>query len=104
MSAALISLTLWISLIMLIASQNSVKSNENSSSTFCFFVLLLNLVLVTTFSLSRALSFYFMFEASLIPTLLLILGWGYQPERLQAGMYIIIYTVAASLPLLLVIL
>lgn len=104
MSAALISLTLWISLMILVASQNSVKFKENSPRTFCFFVLALNLILVTTFSLSRALSFYFIFEASLIPTLLLILGWGYQPERLQAGMYIMIYTVAASLPLLLVIL
>jgi len=90
--------------MMLIARQNSVKASENSPNIFCFFVLLLNLVLVTTFSLSRALSFYFIFEASLIPTLLLILGWGYQPERLQAGIYIMIYTVAASLPLLLVIL
>lgn len=46
--------------------------------------------------------FYFFFEASLIPTLFLILGWGYQPERLQAGVYIIIYTVSASMPLFLV--
>lgn len=46
--------------------------------------------------------FYFFFEASLIPTLFLILGWGYQPERLQAGVYIIMYTVSASMPLFLV--
>jgi len=26
--------------------------------------------------------------------------WGYQPERLQAGVFIIIYTVCASLPIL----
>jgi len=41
-----------------------------------------------------------MFEISLIPTLILILGWGYQPERLQAGLYLIMYTMCASLPLL----
>lgn len=41
-----------------------------------------------------------MFEASLIPTLILILGWGYQPERLQAGTYLIIYIIFSSLPLL----
>lgn len=34
--------------------------------------------------------------------MLLIIGWGYQPERLQAGRYIILYTVGASLPLLVV--
>jgi NADH-ubiquinone oxidoreductase chain 4 len=44
--------------------------------------------------------FYLFFESSLIPTLLLILGWGYQPERLQAGVYLLFYTLLASLPLL----
>jgi NADH-ubiquinone oxidoreductase chain 4 len=40
------------------------------------------------------------FEGSLIPTLFLILGWGYQPERVQAGIYLLFYTLLASLPLL----
>jgi NADH-ubiquinone oxidoreductase chain 4 len=47
------------------------------------------------------LLFYYFFEVSLIPTLLIIIGWGYQPERLQAGVYFIFYTLFASLPLLL---
>nr|YP_003204846.1 NADH dehydrogenase subunit 4 [Bolinus brandaris]ACF04920.1 NADH dehydrogenase subunit 4 [Bolinus brandaris] len=100
MSSVLISLTLWISLMMMLASQQSVKIASNSDNMFSFLLLLLNLILVMTFLSSSSLLFYFMFEASLIPTLLLILGWGYQPERLQAGMYMMIYTVAASLPLL----
>ena len=44
--------------------------------------------------------FFFFFERSLLPTMVLILGWGYQPERLQAGLQIVIYTVCGSLPLL----
>nr|YP_010400277.1 NADH dehydrogenase subunit 4 [Tenguella musiva]UQS75976.1 NADH dehydrogenase subunit 4 [Tenguella musiva] len=104
MSSILISLTLWISLMMMLASQFSVKISKNNFSMFSFLLLLLNLILVSTFLSSSSLMFYFLFEASLIPTLLLILGWGYQPERLQAGMYMMIYTVAASLPLLLSIL
>jgi NADH-ubiquinone oxidoreductase chain 4 len=28
------------------------------------------------------------------------LGWGYQPERVQAGIYLLFYTLLASLPLL----
>jgi NADH-ubiquinone oxidoreductase chain 4 len=44
--------------------------------------------------------FYLFFESRLIPTLFLILGWGYQPERLQAGIYLLFYTLLASLPLL----
>nr|YP_010713649.1 NADH dehydrogenase subunit 4 [Erronea caurica]WDA98781.1 NADH dehydrogenase subunit 4 [Erronea caurica] len=104
MSSILVSLTLWISLMMMIASQHSVKGSNNNYNLFVMFLVTLNLILVLTFMSSSILSFYFLFEASLIPTLLLILGWGYQPERLQAGMYMMIYTVAASLPLLLVVL
>nr|YP_010282214.1 NADH dehydrogenase subunit 4 [Drupella rugosa]UHM24778.1 NADH dehydrogenase subunit 4 [Drupella rugosa] len=104
MSAVLISLTLWISLMMMLASQYSVKIANNNFNAFSLTLLFLNLILVSTFMSSSSLLFYFLFEASLIPTLLLILGWGYQPERLQAGMYMMIYTVAASLPLLLSIL
>lgn len=50
--------------------------------------------------MSSFFHYYILFEFSLIPTFLLILGWGYQPERINASMYIIIYTVGASLPLL----
>ena len=52
------------------------------------------------FSFDNFFYFYVFFEASLVPTFFLVLGWGYQPERLGAGMYIVIYTVGASLPLL----
>nr|YP_010985480.1 NADH dehydrogenase subunit 4 [Unedogemmula leucotropis]WOK81724.1 NADH dehydrogenase subunit 4 [Unedogemmula leucotropis] len=104
MSTLLVSLTLWISLMMMLASQHSVKVSNNNYYLFSKFILMLNLILVTTFLCSSSLLFYFLFEASLIPTLMLILGWGYQPERLQAGMYMMIYTVAASLPLLLTVL
>ena len=104
MSRVLISLTLWISLMMILARQYRVKAARNNFNAFSLTLLSLNLILVSTFISSRSLLFYFLFEASLIPTLLLILGWGYQPERLQAGIYMIIYTVAASLPLLLSIL
>jgi len=42
--------------------------------------------------------FIYFFESRLIPTLFLILGWGYQ--RVQAGIYLLFYTLLASLPLL----
>jgi len=54
-----------------------------------------------TFSSINIFSFYILFELVLIPTLLLVTKIGYQPERLQAGIYLIIYTILASLPLLL---
>nr|AXA45356.1 NADH dehydrogenase subunit 4 [Toxicochlespira sp. MNHN IM 2013-9841] len=100
MSTLLISLTFWISLMMMLASQKSVKHSKNSQLIFSKIIVLMTLILTITFMSSSSLLFYFMFEASLIPTLMLILGWGYQPERLQAGLYMMMYTVAASLPLL----
>jgi len=57
-----------------------------------------------TFFIQDLLYFYFFFECSLIPTLIIIVGWGYQPERLQAGLYFIFYTLTASLPLLFILL
>nr|WLK25959.1 NADH dehydrogenase subunit 4 [Raeta sp.] len=53
------------------------------------------------FFFSGWIGLYFLFEASLIPTLWLILKWGYQPERTSAGMYMILYAGGASLPLFL---
>lgn len=60
--------------------------------------------LYVTFYSFRVINFYIFFEASLIPIFLIIIGWGYQPERLQASLYMLFYTLFASLPLLVVIL
>lgn len=58
------------------------------------------LILLITFLSKHILSFYVIFELVLIPTIILITLNGKQPERLQASIYLIIYTVTASLPLL----
>nr|YP_010574741.1 NADH dehydrogenase subunit 4 [Carminodoris armata]UZI00311.1 NADH dehydrogenase subunit 4 [Carminodoris armata] len=77
---------------------------EKMSYFYSLCLSLLCVILVVAFSASNLFVFYVFFEASLIPTLILIIGWGYQPERLQAGTYMMLYTVGASLPLLLLIL
>lgn len=64
----------------------------------CVFFLILACVVL--FIVSNWFVFFFFFEAALVPIVVLILGWGYQPERLQAAGYMVIYTVCASLPLL----
>lgn len=58
------------------------------------------IILILTFISRHILIFYIIFELVLIPTLILITLNGKQPERLQARIYLIIYTVTASLPLL----
>jgi len=83
-----------------LSARHKIYKNNN----FIFIFLLINIsllfFLVVTFRCIDYLSFYVRFEASLIPTLILILGWGYQPERIQAGVYFLFYTIFASLPLL----
>nr|QLY90300.1 NADH dehydrogenase subunit 4 [Simulium angustipes]QWT71652.1 NADH dehydrogenase subunit 4 [Simuliidae sp. Cyprus 2] len=98
-SYGLILLSLWICSLMLMASEG-VYRHSNFFSMFLFLVVMLLVFLYLTFSSMSLFMFYLFFESSLIPTLLLILGWGYQPERLQAGIYLLFYTLLASLPLL----
>jgi NADH-ubiquinone oxidoreductase chain 4 len=62
------------------------------------------IILVYLFYRKLFLEFYAWFEVSLIPISLIIIGWGYQPERLPAFINIILYTIVCSLPFLLVIL
>lgn len=57
-------------------------------------------VLFLFFSVDNWLLFFIIFELSLIPTFFLVVNWGYQPERLQAGLYMFLYTVVSSLSLL----
>lgn len=99
LNTPILILTFWISALIILASYTTLLQKKGPF-IFIYLILLLNFILVITFLITNILIFYIFFEASLIPTLFLILGWGYQPERLQAGFYLIIYTVAASLPLL----
>nr|YP_009107290.1 NADH dehydrogenase subunit 4 [Sarcophaga similis]AIU38701.1 NADH dehydrogenase subunit 4 [Sarcophaga similis] len=98
-SYGLILLSLWIVSLMLMASESVYKYN-NYVNLFLVNIILLLVLLVLTFSSMSLFMFYLFFESSLIPTLFLILGWGYQPERLQAGVYLLFYTLLVSLPML----
>lgn len=60
--------------------------------------------ILLAFSALELILFYIAFEATLIPTLILVTRWGNQPERLTAGIYLLFYTLASSLPLLIAIL
>nr|YP_009048778.1 NADH dehydrogenase subunit 4 [Apodemia mormo]AID52313.1 NADH dehydrogenase subunit 4 [Apodemia mormo] len=99
-SFGMILLSIWICSLMLMASESLYKNNFYLGF-FVFNILLLLMMLYLTFSIMNLFMFYLFFEASLIPTLMLIIGWGYQPERIQAGMYLLFYTLFMSLPLLL---
>nr|QAX91072.1 NADH dehydrogenase subunit 4 [Schedorhinotermes sp. 7 MW-2019] len=98
-SYGLIFLSFWVCVLMILASESVVRSGY-FPGFFVFVVVFLMIALYLAFSSIGLLSFYIFFESSLIPTLFLILGWGYQPERVQAGVYLLFYTLLASLPML----
>nr|YP_002889404.1 NADH dehydrogenase subunit 4 [Orussus occidentalis]ACJ69702.1 NADH dehydrogenase subunit 4 [Orussus occidentalis] len=99
-SYGLIMLTMYIVALMILASSMLFLTNYYSNFFLLMLILLMLFLTMTFFSMSY-IYFYFFFECSLIPTLILILGWGNQLERTQAGYYMIMYTLFSSLPLLL---
>nr|YP_010311874.1 NADH dehydrogenase subunit 4 [Grypocephalus pallipectus]UNA71182.1 NADH dehydrogenase subunit 4 [Grypocephalus pallipectus]UPL65774.1 NADH dehydrogenase subunit 4 [Grypocephalus pallipectus] len=98
-SYCMIILTVWILFLMIMAS-SKILYLYNYNKEFLLILLILLFLLVMTFSTSNLFLFYLYFESSMIPTLFLIFGWGYQPERFAAGLYLLFYTLFASFPLL----
>nr|WHN64467.1 NADH dehydrogenase subunit 4 [Brachytarsina amboinensis] len=102
-SYSLVLLSVWIISLMFMAS-GMIYKNKYYEKLFSMNIILLLLLLLLTFLSMNLFMFYIFFESSLIPIIFLILGWGYQPERLQAGIYLLFYTLLVSLPLLISIL
>nr|ACJ43930.1 NADH dehydrogenase subunit 4 [Ommatotriton vittatus] len=100
-SSPLLVLTCWLLPLMTLASQNHLKNNPLSRQrTYLVTLTLLQTSLIIAFSSTELIMFYIAFEATLIPTLIIITRWGNQTERLNAGTYFLFYTLAGSLPLL----
>nr|WRO44827.1 NADH dehydrogenase subunit 4 [Podabrus annulatus] len=94
-----ILLTLWILGLMILASEKIITMNF-FSNMFILMLMILMISLFLVFSSMNLFIFYIFFEVSVIPTLILILGWGYQPERIQAGIYMFFYMLLTSLPMM----
>lgn len=99
LSIPLIRLLVLITILIALSSLSN-KKMLIFKKWFIFTILGLQFILTIAFRVKNFIIFYILFESSLVPTFILILGWGNQPERVQAGIYILIYTVFASLPLL----
>nr|QHB77604.1 NADH dehydrogenase subunit 4 [Hylomyscus stella] len=105
LSSPLIILTTWLLPLMLMASQNHLKKEKLSYQKFYISMLIsLQILLIMTFSATELIMFYILFEATLIPTLIIITRWGNQTERLNAGIYFLFYTLIGSIPLLIALL
>nr|YP_010028999.1 NADH dehydrogenase subunit 4 [Grammomys selousi]QOU09792.1 NADH dehydrogenase subunit 4 [Grammomys selousi] len=105
LSFPLIILTTWLLPLMLMASQNHLKKEEvKHQKLYISMLVSLQILLIMTFSATELIMFYILFEATLIPTLIIITRWGNQTERLNAGLYFLFYTLIGSIPLLIALL
>nr|YP_009990408.1 NADH dehydrogenase subunit 4 [Pholis gunnellus]QNM99632.1 NADH dehydrogenase subunit 4 [Pholis gunnellus] len=101
LSTPLLVLTCWLLPLMIMASQNHTTLEPlNRQRTYITLLTSLQIFLILAFGATEIIMFYVMFEATLIPTLIIITRWGNQTERLNAGIYFLFYTLAGSLPLL----
>nr|QHI42435.1 NADH dehydrogenase subunit 4 [Strix aluco] len=104
-SSPLMVLTCWLLPLMIMASQNHLQHDPTPRKrTFIMTLVMAQPLILLAFAATELTLFYVAFEATLIPTLILITRWGNQPERLSAGIYLLFYTLISSLPLLVTIL
>nr|QJH87359.1 NADH dehydrogenase subunit 4 [Martes americana caurina]QJH87385.1 NADH dehydrogenase subunit 4 [Martes americana caurina] len=105
LSAPLLMLTTWLLPLMLMASQHHLsKETLTRKKLYITMLVMLQLLLIMTFTATELIMFYILFEATLMPTLIIITRWGNQAERLNAGLYFLFYTLVGSLPLLIALL
>nr|UPI52493.1 NADH dehydrogenase subunit 4 [Rallus obsoletus yumanensis] len=104
-SSPLLALSCWLLPLMIMASQNHLQQEPvPRKRMFITTMIMVQPFIILAFSATELTMFYIAFEATLIPTLILITRWGNQPERLSAGIYLMFYTLISSLPLLVTIL
>nr|YP_009355529.1 NADH dehydrogenase subunit 4 [Plesiops nakaharae]BAX03834.1 NADH dehydrogenase subunit 4 [Plesiops nakaharae]BBU25887.1 NADH dehydrogenase subunit 4 [Plesiops nakaharae] len=101
LSAPLLVLTCWLLPLMILASQHHLKTEPLiRQRTYLALLTSLQILLILAFGATELLLFFVAFEATLIPTVIIITRWGSQKERIYAGIYLIFYTLTGSLPLL----
>ncbi|YP_009054294.1 NADH dehydrogenase subunit 4 (mitochondrion) [Mya arenaria] len=106
-SYIMVLMTVMVSMASLVSScknlflwEKGEKSGEKYKNGFETAVVGVAVSSSVMFLVSNVFFFFFFFEFSLLPTLWLILSWGFNPERLQAGVAMMLYTVCASVPML----
>nr|WRQ18181.1 NADH dehydrogenase subunit 4 [Igerna tenuicaula] len=96
----LIILTFYLTCLMYLCCMNFALTLSFSYLVFINYFLTFFLYFV--FCTLDYLMMYIFFEFSLVPLFIIIVGWGYQPDRLISGLYLFFYTLFASLPLFLI--
>nr|APG38518.1 NADH dehydrogenase subunit 4 [Kaloula rigida] len=101
LSGPLAILTCWLFPLTLLASQSKLSKEPMSRQRmYIANATALQLTTLLAFTASDLMLFFIFFEASLIPTMIIITRWGAQERRLEAGMYLAFYTMIGAVPLL----
>lgn len=90
-----------ISTISLMACLDTQGSGKENLLTILIAINIF--IIIVLVKCSSVLSFYIMFELAAIPILVIIIGWGRQPEKMKASFFIFFFTMVSSAPLLAVI-
>ena len=100
-NSLLVILLVFIMVMRFLASRLIVKNNSYYWNKVALIMILCLILLFLTPSITF---FYVYFEFSILPIFVIIIGWGYQTERVRAGLALIFYTISASIPFLLFVL
>lgn len=90
----------WITRITIIIINTILYIKQRNSKINLKVLSTINITLIMTFNRWNFITFYVLFEITIISILLIIIYWGYQPERTEALMFIIVITLIFSLPFL----
>nr|AHZ34685.1 NADH dehydogenase subunit 4 [Pseudobiotus spinifer] len=94
-------LVFWVFCALSVCSKSYTKKVASLADSLSSVLVILGILLVLSFMVENLILFYIFFEVSLIPLMVVILGWGYQVERVSATLYLLVYTLVGSFPLLL---
>ena len=90
-----------LSVIVVLISAGATVRRRKGRIVLNFFISLVRLVLL--FSTNNLITYFLLFELSLVPLYFLITFWGGQYERVLSNYYFVIFSVVTSFPLLLIV-
>jgi len=91
----LVLITLRFVFLAVCHTSSVLVSSLSSSLVFSLY-----LIIGCYISTNSLLVFFIMYELSLFPVCLLIIFFGYQPEKIKSTFYLLLYTVVCSAPFL----
>nr|WKT09893.1 NADH dehydrogenase subunit 4 [Ptychadena cooperi]WKT09906.1 NADH dehydrogenase subunit 4 [Ptychadena cooperi]WKT09945.1 NADH dehydrogenase subunit 4 [Ptychadena cooperi]WKT09958.1 NADH dehydrogenase subunit 4 [Ptychadena cooperi]WKT09971.1 NADH dehydrogenase subunit 4 [Ptychadena cooperi] len=105
MSGPLAILSCWLFPLTLLASQPKMYFEPMPRQrVFIANATFLQIFTLLAFMSSDLMLFFFFFEASLIPTMIIITRWGTQKIRFEASNYFSLYTILGAVPLIAILL